>query len=94
MEHEDSHEDYIMWLKILDRYGEACGINEPLLKYRMSSKGKSGSKLKSARMTMKVYRYMISASENHCCVFSAIRFMGSENIISGKMEGTYSWKRY
>ena len=58
MEHEDSHEDYIMWLKVLSRYGEACGINEPLLKYRMSNKSKSGSKLKSAKMTMKVYRYM------------------------------------
>lgn len=58
MEHEDSHEDYITWLKILNRYGEVCGINEPLLKYRLSAKGKSGSKLKSAKMTLKVYRYM------------------------------------
>lgn len=58
MEHEDSHEDYIMWLKILKRYGRACAVNEPLLNYRLSSAGKSGTKLKSAKMTFKVYRYM------------------------------------
>ncbi len=58
MQNDDCHEDYIMWLKVLDKYGYACGINEPLLKYRVSNKGKSGSKLKSAKMTFKVYRYM------------------------------------
>ena len=58
MEHEDSHEDYITWLKILRKYGEAYAVNEPLLKYRLSSSGKSGSKWKSARMTFRVYRYM------------------------------------
>lgn len=58
MEHEDSHEDYIAWLRLLKKYGQACGINEPLLKYRLSGKGKSGGKLKSARMTFRVYRYM------------------------------------
>lgn len=58
MGHEDSHEDYILWLQVLQKYGFACGINEPLLKYSLSTTGKSGSKLKSARMTFKVYRYM------------------------------------
>ncbi len=58
MEHEDSHEDYITWLRILKAYGPAVGINEPLLYYRMSSKGKSGSRLRSAAMTWRVYRYM------------------------------------
>lgn len=58
MHHEDSHEDYIMWLEVLRKYGSACAVNEPLLKYRLSSKGKSGSKLKSAKMTFSVYRYM------------------------------------
>lgn len=58
MHHEDSHEDYIMWLEILQKYGFAVGINEPLLKYRLSNTGKSGSKLKSAGMTFQVYRYM------------------------------------
>ena len=58
MKHEDSHEDYIMWLEVLRKYGKACGINEPLLKYRLSATGKSGNKLKSAWMTFTVYRYM------------------------------------
>lgn len=58
MEHEDSHEDYITWLKILQEYGMASGVDEPLLNYRLTTKGKSGNKLKSAGMTFKVYRYM------------------------------------
>ena len=57
MEHEDSHEDYIAWLGILKKYGQAAGIDEPLLKYRLSAGGKSGNKLKSARMTYRAYRY-------------------------------------
>ena len=56
--YEDSHEDYITWLKILKQYGQACAIDEPMLKYRFSAGSKSGNKLKSAKMTFKVYRYM------------------------------------
>ena len=58
MGHEDGHEDYIMWLQVLRKYGDARGINEPLLRYRLSNTGKSGSKLHSAKMTFMVYRYM------------------------------------
>ena len=58
MEHPDSHEDYITWLKVLRKFGPAAGINEPLLVYRLSTTGKSGNKLKSAKMTFRVYRYM------------------------------------
>ncbi|MDO5424140.1 MAG: glycosyltransferase family 2 protein [Eubacteriales bacterium] len=57
MEHEDSHEDYITWLRILKKYRTACAVNEPLLKYRLSNSGKSGNKLKSAAMTYRAYRY-------------------------------------
>lgn len=56
--HEDSHEDYITWLRVLQKYEKACGIAEPLLKYRLSNCGKSGNKVKSAKMTFKVYRYL------------------------------------
>ena len=49
MEHADSHEDYILWLKILKKYGYACGINEPLLRYRVSASGKSGISASHAR---------------------------------------------
>ncbi len=56
MEYEDGHEDYLTWLKILKKYGYALAVNEPLLKYRLSTTGKSGGKLQSARMTYRTYR--------------------------------------
>ena len=58
MEHDDSHEDYITWLRILRKGGFAIGINRPYLKYRLSEGGKSRNKLKSAAMTYQVYRYV------------------------------------
>lgn len=71
MHHEDSHEDYIMWLEVLQKYKTACGINEPLLKYRLSKTGKSGSKWRSAKMTFMVYRYMgFSMIKSLCCFCS------------------------
>jgi teichuronic acid biosynthesis glycosyltransferase TuaG len=69
MEYEDSHEDYIMWLRILKKYKKACAVNEPLLKYMLSSSGKSGSKLHSAKMTFKVYRYMGFGLLKSCVCF-------------------------
>ena len=57
MEHEEGHEDYILWLKILKKYGWTAGVDEPLLKYRLTAKGKSGNKLHSAKMTYDSYRY-------------------------------------
>lgn len=58
MHNDDSHEDYLMWLEVLRKYRTACAVNEPLLKYRISVTGKSGSKWQSAKMTFMVYRYM------------------------------------
>lgn len=58
MHHDDSHEDYLMWLEVLEKYGKGCAINEPLLKYRILDTGKSGNKLHSAKMTFMTYRYM------------------------------------
>lgn len=76
MEHEDSHEDYITWLNILKKYGYACGIDEPLLKYRLSATGKSGSKWKSAGMTWKVYRYMGFGPLKSCLCFCSYALHG------------------
>ncbi len=56
--HDELHEDYILWLRVLKRYGRARGINEPLLKSRLSEGGKSRNKLKSAKMHYGVYKYM------------------------------------
>ena len=36
----------------------AVGINEPLVRYRISGGSKSGNKLRSARMTWRSYRYL------------------------------------
>lgn len=56
--HDDCHEDYLMWLKVLQKYERGCAVNEPLLKYRVSNTGKSGSKLHSAMMTFRTYQHM------------------------------------
>ena len=56
--HDELHEDYILWLRILKKYGKVYGINEPLLKSRLSDGGKSRNKLKSAKMHYGVYRYL------------------------------------
>lgn len=69
MEHDDSHEDYLTWLRILRKYGSAAGIDRPLLKYRMSKSSKSGDKKKSAVMTYKVYRYMGYSHIRCICYF-------------------------
>lgn len=74
--HDDSHEDYITWLRILQKYKKACGIEEPLLKYRLSNQGKSGNKLKSAKMTFKVYRYLGFGFLKSCFYFVLYAFHG------------------
>lgn len=76
MEHEDSHEDYIAWLGILKKYGQAAGIDEPLLKYRLSAGGKSGNKLKSARMTYLAYRYAGFGALSSAVLFCAYAVNG------------------
>lgn len=58
MSHEKYHEDYLTWLRILKKYHFACGISDPLLNYRMSNTGKSGSKISSAYKTFMVYRVL------------------------------------
>lgn len=56
--HDELHEDYILWLRVLKKYGKAYGINEPMLKSRLSEGGKSRNKLKSAKMHYGVYKFM------------------------------------
>lgn len=54
--HDELHEDYILWLRILKKYKTVYGINEPMLKNRMSKGGKSRNKFKSAKMQIGSYR--------------------------------------
>jgi teichuronic acid biosynthesis glycosyltransferase TuaG len=58
MSHDHLHEDYILWLQVLKKYGKAYGISLPLLKCRLSENGKSRNKIKSAKMHFGVYRYL------------------------------------
>ena len=50
------HEDYAVWLEIMKKVDIAYGVDEPLLLYRLSSRSKSGNRVKSAKMINNVYR--------------------------------------
>lgn len=58
MEHDELHEDYIVWLSMLRDGKRFVGIDQPLLKSRLGEDGKSRNKWKSAKMTYGVYRHM------------------------------------
>ena len=58
MERSDLHEDLISWYGILKEGVRAVGINEPLVRYRVSGGSKSGNKLRSACMTWRTYRHL------------------------------------
>ena len=52
------HEDLTVWLQIVKKAGQAHGLNEPLLIYRMGEATKSSNRIKSARMTFGSYRHV------------------------------------
>ena len=57
MEKDHIHEDFLAWLRILQRGAKAVGINEPLHTLRVAVKtSKSGNKFKSAIMTYNTYK--------------------------------------
>lgn len=58
MTHDECHEDYLTWYKIVRHYREVCAVDMPLVNYRLSTSGKSGSKFRSAVMTYQTYRQM------------------------------------
>lgn len=58
MENDEMHEDYAVWLRILRTGVIAYGVNEPLLIYRISRNSKSGKKIRSIKMTYRVFRYI------------------------------------
>ena len=58
MEKDEIHEDYAVWLRILKLGVIAYGVNEPLLIYRISRNSKSGNKIKTIKMTYKVFRFI------------------------------------
>ena len=58
MERGDLHEDLICWYHLLKTGAKTAGINEPLVRYRVSKNSKSGNKRKSAVMAWKTYRHL------------------------------------
>ena len=52
------HEDYAVWLRIVKKKGQAFGLDEPLLVYRMWAASRSSGRVKSAILTFNVYRYI------------------------------------
>ena len=58
MEKDEMHEDFAVWLRILRLGVIAFGLNEPLLIYRIYKNSKSGNKLKTIKMTYKVFRFI------------------------------------
>lgn len=52
----DMHEDFACWLNVIRAGETACGIDEPLLTYRVSADSKSGNKLRAAAMNWRTYR--------------------------------------
>ncbi len=56
--HDEYHEDYILWLRVLKKYKTAVGVNRAALKCRLSEGGKSRNKWKSAQMQYGSYRVL------------------------------------
>ena len=52
------YNDFAMWLQIIKAGYKVCGLDEPLLTYRVSSSSRSGNKIKSAIRTWNTYRYI------------------------------------
>jgi teichuronic acid biosynthesis glycosyltransferase TuaG len=74
--HDELHEDYIMWLEVLKKYGVAWGIDKPLLKSRMSAGGKSRDKRKSADMHWNVLKLMGISIPRRCYYFVCYAVQG------------------
>ena len=58
MERSDLHEDLICWYRILNDGAKAVGIDEPLVRYRVSTGSKTGNKRRSALMAWRTYGYL------------------------------------
>lgn len=86
MENDDMHEDYAVWLRILKTGIDAYSVNEPLLIYRISSKSKSGNKLKTLKMTYKVFRFIeLSRCKSvYFTISHVVRSINKYKKISGK----------
>ena len=69
MERGDLHEDLICWYRILSDGAKAVGIDEPMVRYRVSAGSKSGNKWRSGVMAWKSYRYLKLGFFKECVSF-------------------------
>ena len=56
--HRDIHEDYACWLLLLKEGFKACGIDEPLVTYRVSKNSMTGNKFHAAVLNWYTYRFV------------------------------------
>jgi len=56
MRPEYAHEDYVLWLELLRDGYKACGVPQPLARYRVMQSSRSGDKKRAARDRWRVYR--------------------------------------
>lgn len=56
-EHDDSREDYLLWLRVLKRIDTAYCVTEPLVRYRVITGSRSANKVKMLRDTYRVHRH-------------------------------------
>ena len=54
----DMHEDFACWLALLKDGHRACGIDEPLVNYRISSDSMTGNKFHAAVLNWRTYRHV------------------------------------
>lgn len=59
-EHDDSREDYLLWLRVLQNLEVAYAVNEPLVRYRIIRGSRSANKVKMIRDTFRVHRHIDS----------------------------------
>ena len=57
-DHRDIHEDFACWLLLLKDGYKACGVDEPLVTYRISSDSMTGNKFHSASLNWYTYRFV------------------------------------
>ena len=54
----DIHEDFACWLLLLKNGNKACGIDEALVTYRVSSDSMTGNKFHAAVLNWRTYRFI------------------------------------
>jgi teichuronic acid biosynthesis glycosyltransferase TuaG len=53
------HEDYVFWLELLRAGYRGVGINEPLMRYRVTQTSRSGDKKRAAENRWRIYRQFL-----------------------------------